>query len=155
MKTSPRMIAVMITMAAAFVAQARLATSEDARVEALGLQDAVQFLGQVPGDLLLPLYSGASLFVYPSLYEGFGLPPLEAMACGTPVIVSNTSSLPEVVGDAGVLVDPYDVDALAEAIGHLLENAALRDNLSARGLRRAGQFTWSRNVADLLSAYES
>jgi glycosyltransferase involved in cell wall biosynthesis len=124
-----------------------------ARVEALGLGDAVRFLGQVPADALLALYNGAALLVYPSLYEGFGLPPLEAMACGTPVVASDTSSLPQVVGDAGLLVDPYDVGAIAETIVGLLEDDGLRDELSTRGLHCAARFTWMRSAEDLLSAY--
>jgi len=92
------------------------------------------------------LYSGALAFVYPSLYEGFGLPPLEAMACGTPVLTSNVTSLPEVVGDAGLLVDPYNVEAIAHGIRRLVEDSALREELKRKGLERAKQFTWERTA---------
>jgi glycosyltransferase involved in cell wall biosynthesis len=85
-------------------------------------------------------------FVYPSLYEGFDLPPLEAMACGTPVLTSNVTSLPEVVGDAGLLVDPYNVAAIAHGIRRLVEDSALREELKRRGLERAKQFTWERTA---------
>ncbi len=100
--------------------------------------------GYVPDDVLAALYSGALAFIYPSLYEGFGLPPLEAMACGTPVITSNTTSLPEVVGDAALLVDPYDIEAIAQAIKQLAENNEMRTQLINRGFFRAGQLTWEK-----------
>lgn len=93
------------------------------------------------------------MFVFPSLYEGFGLPPLEAMACGTPVVCSNAASLPEVVGDAAVTVDPYDVDALAEAMQRVLADRDLREDLRARGLARARQFTWERTARETLAVY--
>ena len=123
------------------------------RVASLGLVESVVFLGHVPDRLLPALYTGAAVFVYPSLYEGFGLPPLEAMACGTPVVVSDTSSLPEVVGDAGVLVDPGDVAALADALASLLVDPARRAALSAAGRRRAAAFTWERAARQTLAAY--
>jgi glycosyltransferase involved in cell wall biosynthesis len=114
----------------------------EATVERLGLRDAVLFPGFVPDEELPLWYNAAELFVYPSLYEGFGLPPLEAMACGTPVITSNAASLPEVVGDAGVVVDAHDVTALARAMADLLGDAERRRRLRAAGLARARQFTW-------------
>jgi glycosyltransferase involved in cell wall biosynthesis len=123
------------------------------RVETLGLKDAVIFLGQVPADILPALYNGAVAFAYPSLYEGFGLPPLEAMACGVPVIASDTSSLPEVVGDAGVLVDPNDTDALADALAALLNDDEKRAELSARGLARARAFSWEQAARKTLEVY--
>lgn len=123
------------------------------RVEALGIGDEVHVLGRVPAEALPALYNGAVLFVYPSLYEGFGLPPLEAMACGTPVVASDTSALPEVVGEAGVLVDPYDTEALIAGMIGLLRDRSRCEALSARGLRRAAQFTWARSAAQLLSIY--
>jgi glycosyltransferase involved in cell wall biosynthesis len=123
------------------------------RVETLGLKDAVVFLGQVPADILPALYNGAVAFAYPSLYEGFGLPPLEAMACGVPVIASDTSSLPEVVGDAGVLVDPKDTDALADALAALLNDDERRAELSARGLARARAFSWEKAARKTLEIY--
>jgi glycosyltransferase involved in cell wall biosynthesis len=101
------------------------------------------------------LYAGAQLFVFPSLYEGFGLPVLEAMACGAPVVCSNTSSLPEVAGDAALLVDPLDVNALAAAIGRVLGDAALADDMRQRGLRQAARFTWAHTAQQTLAVYRS
>jgi glycosyltransferase involved in cell wall biosynthesis len=100
------------------------------------------------------LYRQAEMLIYPSLYEGFGLPPVEAMACGTPVIVSNTTSLPEVVGEAGLVVDPLDSTAIAAAMVKLLDDQALHQQLKAKGLRRAGQFTWKRTAVELLAALD-
>jgi alpha-1,3-rhamnosyl/mannosyltransferase len=97
------------------------------------------------------LYSAADVFVYPSFYEGFGLPVLEAMACGTPVAASNRTSLPEVVGDAGLLFDPDDIDAMATAIQRLVDDRALRDALVAKGLARVKDFTWQRTAARTLA----
>jgi glycosyltransferase involved in cell wall biosynthesis len=96
------------------------------------------------------LYSGAIALLYPSLYEGFGLPPLEAMACGTPVVTSRNTSLPEVVGDAAVVVDPYDVDSIAEGILQVLSSASLRHTLRANGLVRAAGFTWESTAQQTL-----
>ena len=110
------------------------------------LPPRVHLTGRVADELLPTLYSGALAFVYPSLYEGFGLPPLEAMACGTPVLTSNVTSLPEVVGDAGLLVDPYNVEAIAHGIRRLVEDSALREELKRKGLERAKQFTWERTA---------
>jgi glycosyltransferase involved in cell wall biosynthesis len=113
-----------------------------ARLHQLRLEQRVVLLHSVPDADLPALYSMAELFVFPSLYEGFGLPPLEAMACGTPVVASNTSSLPEVVGDAGIRVDPHDVAALAEAMEAVLTNPDLAQRLAASGAERAARFTW-------------
>lgn len=104
--------------------------------------ERIRFLGPVPDDDLPALYNLADALAFPSLFEGFGLPPLEAMASGTPVAAANTSSLPEVVGEAGLLFDPYHVDAIAAALTALLTDAALRTTLSERGLARCQQFTW-------------
>jgi glycosyltransferase involved in cell wall biosynthesis len=123
------------------------------RVRALELEAQIVFLGSVPPDALPALYNGARLFVYPSLYEGFGLPPLEAMACGVPVVASNTSSLPEVIGDAGLLVDPIDTQALAAAMASLLDDAEQCTALSERGLARAAQFSWERAAGETLEIY--
>lgn len=112
--------------------------------------EGVLFTGYVADDELPALYSLASCFVYPSLYEGFGLPPLEAMACGTPVITSDTASLPEVTGGAAVLVDPREATSLSAAIQRVLEDAALRERLVADGLKRAGGMTWERSAEALL-----
>jgi len=111
--------------------------------------------GYVSDEDLAALYAGAMVFVYPSLYEGFGLPPLEAMQCGAPVITANTSSLPEVVGDAGVMVDARVVDALASAIVRLCADTAHRDAVRARSLARAAEFSWERTAAVTLAAYRA
>jgi len=124
-------------------------------VERLGLAGRVTFTGFVRDEDLPALYNLADLFVFPSVYEGFGLPPLEAMACGTPVVVSNTSSLPEVVGQAGLLVSPTDVGALAEAMARALRNGELRARLRARGLEQARRFTWQKVAEETLRAYRS
>jgi glycosyltransferase involved in cell wall biosynthesis len=120
---------------------------------ALGLAERVRFAGYVPGEELPLWYNAAGMFVYPSLYEGFGLPLLEAMACGTPVIAANTSSLPEVVGDAGLLVDPRDVEAMAQALRSLAESESLRDDLSERGQQRAAAYSWRRTAEETLAVY--
>lgn len=121
----------------------------------LDIAGQVRFTGYVDDADLPALYSAAEAFVFPSLYEGFGLPPLEAMACGTPVITSNTSSLPEAVGDAGLQVDPYDVDALANAITRVLTDDTLRTHLRERGIVRAAQFTWQRVAEGALATYRT
>ena len=100
------------------------------------------------------IYSGASLFVFPSLYEGFGLTPLEAMSCGTPVICSNCSSLPEVVGNAAISLDPHDTQAWVQAMKSVLNNPTLQADLRDRGLRRSAQFTWRKSAAETLAVYE-
>ncbi|MDP3766381.1 MAG: glycosyltransferase family 1 protein, partial [Dehalococcoidia bacterium] len=123
-------------------------------VRGLGLRDEITFLGYVPDDELPALYSGAALLAFPSLYEGFGLPVLEAMACGTPVVASNVSATAEVAGDAALLIDPRDVDALAAAMGRVLSDEALRADLRTRGLERAAQFSWERAARETLFLYE-
>ena len=123
------------------------------KARALGLKGQVKFLGYVPRTDLPGLFSGATAFVYPSLLEGFGLPIVEAMACGTPVITSNSSSLREVAGDAALLVDPLSVQELAEAMACLAEAAGLREELSRKGLKRAGEFSWMRTADLTLDAY--
>jgi glycosyltransferase involved in cell wall biosynthesis len=117
------------------------------------LQKHVRFLGFVPDQTLAVLYRLASVFVFPSLYEGFGLPPLEAMASGTPVVTSNVSSLPEVVGDAAVLIDPYDPAAIAAGVRQVLTDPGLRAALVARGLARARAFSWERSVRRIREIY--
>jgi glycosyltransferase involved in cell wall biosynthesis len=123
------------------------------RVRALGLAEQVCFTDWVPEADAPPLLAGAEAFVYPSVYEGFGLPPLEAMACGTPVITSTASSLPEIAGDAALLVAPDDTAGLAQAIERVLSDAALRADLRARGLARAAQFTWEAAARQTLAVY--
>jgi glycosyltransferase involved in cell wall biosynthesis len=117
------------------------------------LHQHVRFLGFVPDATLAALYRLAAVFVFPSLYEGFGLPPLEAMAAGAPVVTSNVSSLPEVVGDAALLIDPTDPGAIATAIERILSDAALRADLVQRGLARARTFSWERSAARVHEVY--
>jgi glycosyltransferase involved in cell wall biosynthesis len=117
------------------------------------LHQHVRFFGFVPDATLAALYRLASVFVFPSLYEGFGLPPLEAMAAGVPVVTSNVSSLPEVVGDAAVLIDPMDAGAIAEAIGRVLGDASLRHELIRRGHARVKTFSWERSVTRTHEVY--
>jgi len=123
-------------------------------VQRLELEHYVRFTGYVEEEDLPALYNGADLFVFPSLYEGFGLPVLEAMACGTPVVTSNTSSLPEVAGDAALLVDPYDVEEIATAMRRILEDEALAAELRAKGLARAKEFSWERTARETIAVYE-
>ena len=118
------------------------------------LHKHVRFFGFVPDKTLAVFYRLARAFVFPSLYEGFGLPPLEAMASGTPVITSNISSLPEVVGDAALLIDPYDASAIADAMRRVLLDSDLRDDLRQRGLRRVSEFSWERSVRRVREIYE-
>ena len=117
--------------------------------------DAIQYVGWVDEDDKPALYSSATAFAFASLYEGFGLPPLEAMACGTPVICSNASSLPEVVGNAGILVDPNDVDAWAEAMRAVLTNDARRIEMRERGIVQAGRFSWRKCAEETVRVYRS
>ncbi|RLC86644.1 MAG: glycosyltransferase family 1 protein [Chloroflexi bacterium] len=127
---------------------------EDIFAEAEKHGNCVRVLGFV-GEADLPaLYRNAALFAFPSLYEGFGLPVLEAMACGVPVVCSHTSSLPEVAGDAALLVDPLDTDGLAKAMARVLEDAELRREMIARGLEQAARFTWERAARQLLGTFE-
>lgn len=144
-----------ITHLLAIVGQAHFKASEVFRlVQQKGLQQQVVFTGYVPDEDLVLLYNAADLFVFPSLYEGFGLPVLEAMACGTAVISSNAASLPEVAGDAAILVDPYDVEGLARAIVQVISDAQLRRSLAERGLSRASQFSWEETARRTRHLYE-
>lgn len=118
------------------------------------LGDDVLYLGYVPITELGKLYNLASLFVYPSFYEGFGLPPLEAMACGCPVVVSNAASLPEVCGEAAHYVNPHEVESIAAGIEKVLGDDAYRENLIGKGLARAGQFTWEKSAREHLRVFE-
>jgi glycosyltransferase involved in cell wall biosynthesis len=124
------------------------------QVELLGLSDRVVFTGYVPDADLPALLSGALAFVFPSLYEGFGFPLLEAMACGTPVVCSDVSSLPEVAGDAALLVDPLDVEALAGALRRLAVDGDLRRDLVERGFQQAQRFSWRRCAEQTLEVLE-
>jgi glycosyltransferase involved in cell wall biosynthesis len=127
---------------------------EVALIDALGLRDSVIMTGYVPTGDLPAVYAMAEALVFPSIVEGFGLPPLEAMACGTPVVCSNAASLPEVVGDAALLVDPTDVDGLATAMERVLTDADLAADLRERGLARAAGFTWARTARETVGVYE-
>ncbi|HEX6716325.1 MAG TPA: glycosyltransferase family 1 protein [Pyrinomonadaceae bacterium] len=123
-------------------------------LEETGVKDLVVLTGYVPQDDLPALYSGAVCFVYPSYFEGFGLPPLEAMKCGAPVIVGDRTSLPEVVADAGLTVDPFDVEAIAGAIARLINDSALRRELSLKGQERARTFSWQDTARKTLAVYQ-
>jgi glycosyltransferase involved in cell wall biosynthesis len=121
----------------------------------LSLQERVMFFDAVPDEVLPLFYNAAEIFVLPSLYEGFGLPVLEAMACGTPVVCSNAASLPEVVGDAALLADPRSVEGFAEAIAALMGDEALRQSQRHKGLARAAQFTWRRVAEETARVYST
>lgn len=125
-----------------------------AQAERLQLGDKLKFVGYIPQEEQHLWYGAASAFVFPSLYEGFGMPPLEAMACGTPVITSNASCLPEIVGDAAIKVDPHDVDALAEAMRRVLDDADLRADLRQRGLAQAARFSWFETARRTQAVYQ-
>lgn len=122
-------------------------------IEEENLGESVLLTGYVSEGDLPALYTGALLFAYPSFYEGFGLPPLEAMSCGVPVLTGNQTSLPEVVGDAGLTVDPFDIGALGEALARLIDDDALRTELSKRGLQRARRFDWRETARMTLQVY--
>lgn len=123
-------------------------------VRRLALDDGVVFVGEVSPADLRPLYCAADVLVLPSVYEGFGLPALEAMACGTPVVVSNAGALPEIVGDAAVMVRPEDPTDIANGISWVLSNPSFRSSLVQRGLTRAAQFSWERAARETLAIYE-
>jgi glycosyltransferase involved in cell wall biosynthesis len=123
-------------------------------VRRLGLEGNVVFTGQIREQDKAPLFSSATVFAFPSLYEGFGIPVLEAMACGTPVLTSNLSALPEVAGDAGLLVDPYDTDAIAQGLVDLLDHQERREDLARRGLERARRFTWRQVAEQTVKVYQ-
>jgi glycosyltransferase involved in cell wall biosynthesis len=118
-----------------------------------GVQNDVRFLGFVPIETLRIFYDAAKIFVFPSLYEGFGLPPLEAMAHGTPVVASNVSSLPEVVGNAAVLVNPENVFEIMRALHRVLTNQPLRDRMKDRGYEQVSRFSWDSSVRRVLEVY--
>jgi glycosyltransferase involved in cell wall biosynthesis len=126
-----------------------------ARIRALGLESRVRWLGQVPQDQMPQLIANASVVVYPSLYEGFGFPPLEAMAVGTPVVASDRGSLPEVLGSAALLIDPDDDRALSEALEAVLSRSELRERLSRAGHERASYFTWDKCAQRTCDLYRS
>ena len=119
------------------------------------IKNKIKILKNVSDKELVNFYNTASLFIFPSLYEGFGFPPLEAMACGCPVIVSNVASLPEVCGDAAYYVDPYDVESIADGMYKILTDKALRENLIKNGLERVKQFSWEKTAREILKIIES
>jgi alpha-1,3-rhamnosyl/mannosyltransferase len=123
------------------------------RVHALGLAESVRFLGDVPEADVPALYSGAALVVLPSVSEGFGLPAVEAMSCGAPVLCANAGALPEVVGDAALLADPLDVLQLAESINRVLEDRRLSEHLRERGFAQAAKFSWRATAAATRQVY--
>jgi glycosyltransferase involved in cell wall biosynthesis len=118
-----------------------------------GVQNDVRFLGFVPIEVLRIFYDVAKVFVFPSLYEGFGLPPLEAMAHGTPVVTSNTSSLPEVAGNAALLVNPENVFEIRRGLQRVLVDATLRERMKQRGYEQAQRFSWTNSVSRILEIY--
>jgi glycosyltransferase involved in cell wall biosynthesis len=124
-----------------------------ARIQDSPVHARIHLPGYVPEEEKPLWYNAATCFCYPSLYEGFGLPPLEAMACGVPVIASDVSSLPEVVGDAGIVVPPTDTDALTDALHRVLADATLRTEMAQRGLARAARFTWAEAARQTVAAY--
>jgi len=123
------------------------------KLASLGITGRVTFIGYASESDLAHYYSSALLLAYPSLYEGFGLPPLEAMACGCPVVTSNTSSLPEVVGEAGIMVDPHDTDSLTQAMRQVLIDSELRDNMIRKGLEQSKKFSWEKAAERTLEVY--
>jgi glycosyltransferase involved in cell wall biosynthesis len=124
------------------------------RLRTLGLNEIVTLTGFVPDKDLPALYNCAEIFAFPSVFEGFGLPPLEAMACGVPVLSSQASSLPEVVGQAGLLLPPLDAGAWRAALDQVLADPALRADLRQRGLAQAAQFTWDAAARQMLDVYQ-
>jgi glycosyltransferase involved in cell wall biosynthesis len=131
-------------------------TDEDKHfIQANFLEDAIVYLGYVDKSTLIDIYNAANVLVAPSLHEGFGITLLEAMACGTPVITSNTSAMPEVVGDAGILVDPHNVPTIADAVQQLIENPSYRQNLQVKGTRRSECFTWIKVAKQMQEVYEN
>ena len=134
-------------------AEGWLRVDPESLAAAAGVGDRLRCLGAVDEADLPLLYAGAAAFAYPSLYEGFGLPPLEAMACGAPVVTSNTSSLPEVVGEAAVLVDPTSVDSVRDGLAAVLADGERRRALRAAGLARAAEFSWERTARETLAVY--
>ncbi|MBA7627843.1 D-inositol 3-phosphate glycosyltransferase [subsurface metagenome] len=122
-------------------------------IEKLGIKNRVKHLSFVTKEVLLHLYNAATVFVFPSLYEGFGIPVLEAMACRTPVIVSNVSSLPEVAGNSAFLIDPYDVDSITDAIDRVLNSSSLQNRMRESGLKRVKEFSWSKAATETVKVY--
>lgn len=118
------------------------------------IQDKISFMGKIPLDTMVYFYNNADLLVYPSLYEGFGHPPLEAMSCGCPVVASNTTSIPEVVGNAGILFDPYNPEEMAQAIERVLKDSDLRQELIKKGFEQVKKFSWEKTARETLEVYK-
>jgi glycosyltransferase involved in cell wall biosynthesis len=123
------------------------------KLSSLGITEDVTFVDYISELELAYYYSSATLLAYPSLYEGFGLPPLEAMACGCPVVTANTSSLPEVVGEAGIMVNPYDTSSLVQAMRRVLTDDKLRNNMVSKGLEQSKKFSWEKTAELTLQVY--
>lgn len=123
-------------------------------IEKLGLKEEIIFTGYVPQEDIPLLLCGSLVFMFPSLYEGFGLPPLEAMACGVPVITSNAASLPEVVGDAGILVDPFSVEEIKNAMDLVINDKEVRRTMSQKGLSQAAKYSWKHTAEELMNVFE-
>jgi glycosyltransferase involved in cell wall biosynthesis len=123
------------------------------RTQSLGIEDNVLFPGFIPIEHMPALYNASKLLVYPSFYEGFGLPPVEAMACGVPVITSNVTSIPEVLGTSAVFINPHDADELCEAMLNVLSNDILRDKLIMSGLVRSSELSWHNTAKETLLAF--
>jgi len=128
--------------------------NSERQLSGLGITQDVAFIDYVSEYDLVSYYRSAELLAYPSFYEGFGLPPLEAMSCGCPVVTSNASSIPEVVGDAGLLVDPRSVTGLAQAISRVLTDRKLRDNMVRKGLEQSGRFSWDKTAQQTQQVYD-
>lgn len=120
----------------------------------MSLTHDIQIVNNIPDEELPYFYSGATALLLPSLYEGFGMPAIEAMACGTPVIAANACSLPEVVGDAALLVDPYSINSIVEGIQRILSDDNLREDLAIRGLKRSRLFSWEKTARETLKLYQ-
>jgi glycosyltransferase involved in cell wall biosynthesis len=133
----------------------RLTLSQQELIAKLGISGSVETLGTLSDNALAQVYRTSDVLVMPSLHEGFGLPILEAMASGTPVVASNRGSLPEVVGDAGLIVEPDDIEAIADAVVRLITDPKVRDEMIARGIDRSGQFTWERTARATLDVYRA
>jgi glycosyltransferase involved in cell wall biosynthesis len=153
-RTAPRLLraAARLDLGLLFVGRDIWGTDATQRLAAENGWDWARFAGYVPDVDLPELYAAARVFAYPSLYEGFGIPPLEAMACGTPVVASTAGAFPEVLGDAALLVDPLDEAALADALRAAAED---RGSLRKRGLERAARYTWQRAAAETWQVYEA
>ena len=121
----------------------------------MGLQEHIKVISAVSEQDLISFYNIADVFIFPSFYEGFGFPPLEAMACGIPVIASNTSSIPEIVGDAGILLNANDEDGFASAINQVLTDHKLQQEMRIKGLQKAKEFNWEKNARETLEVYRS